>query len=153
MWTHLQMNGFGYFCHTRCWQVYTIEQTAMQSPETNIGTRMARTKELSDFHPGSVKRYHLSNKSVCQIYAMLELPRSTVSAVIVKWKHLGATTAQLQSGRLHKLTKRDRHVKIICPCNTHYQVPNCFWKQCQHKNCSSGSSWNGFPWLSSRIQA
>ena len=35
------------------------------------------------------------------------LPRSTVSAVIVKWKGLGATTAQLLSGRPHKLTDRD----------------------------------------------
>ena len=50
----------------------------------------------------------LSNKSVPQISALLELSRSTVSAVIVKWKHLGATTAQLQSGRPHKLTEGDR---------------------------------------------
>ena len=37
-------------------------------------------------------------------------------------------------------------------CNTHYQVPNCLWMQRPHNNCSSGTSWNGFPWPSSRTQ-
>ena len=35
---------------------------------------------------------------------------SAVSAVIVKWKRLGATTAQLRSGRPHKFTDLDRRV-------------------------------------------
>ena len=48
----------------------------------------------------------LSNKLVSQISGLLELPRS--SAVIVKWKHLVATTAQPRSGRPHKLTEQDR---------------------------------------------
>jgi hypothetical protein len=42
---------------------------------------------------------------------------STLSAVIVKWKRLGATMAQPLSGKPHKLTERDRrvlkHVKIL----------------------------------------
>ena len=42
--------------------------------------------------------------------ALLELHQSTVRAVIVKWKRLGATTAQLRSGRPHKLTERDSRV-------------------------------------------
>ena len=49
MWTPLQMSGFGYFSHTRCWQVYKIEHTW-----TNIGSRMACTEELSDFQCGTV---------------------------------------------------------------------------------------------------
>ena len=53
---------------------------------------------------------HLSNKSVRRISALLELPWSTVSAVIVKGKRLGATNAQPRSGRPYKLTKRDRRV-------------------------------------------
>jgi hypothetical protein len=61
----------------------------------------------SDFQCGTVIGCHLSNKSVCQISALLVLSWSTVS-VIVKWKCLGATTAQPQSGRPHKL-------KIIWP--------------------------------------
>ena len=84
----------------------------MQSPQTNIGSRMAllKTMAYSDFQCGPVKRCHLSNKSVCQISALLELPRSNVSAVIVRWKLLGATTAQQRSGRPHKLTERNRRV-------------------------------------------
>ena len=41
-------------------------------------------EELNDFQHGTVIAYHLSKKSVRQISALLELPRSTVSAVIVK---------------------------------------------------------------------
>ena len=74
--------------------MYKIELTAMQSPQSNIGSRMARTEELSDFQHGTVIGCHLSYKSVCQISALLELPWSTVIAVIVKGKRLGATTAQ-----------------------------------------------------------
>ena len=71
---------------------------------------MGRTEELSDFQSDTVKGCHLSNMSVRQISALLELPRSTVSADIVKWKRLGATTAQPRSGRPHKLTERDCRV-------------------------------------------
>ena len=66
--------------------------------------------ELSNFQHGTVLVSHLSNMSVCQIYPLLELPRSTVSAVIVMWKRLGATTAQQRSGRPHKFTEWDRRV-------------------------------------------
>jgi transposase len=47
---------------------------------------------------------HVSLSNVCPA----ELPRSTVSAVIVKWKFLGTKMAQLQSGRPHKLTEQDQ---------------------------------------------
>ena len=51
--------------------------------------------------------------------SLLELPRLTVSAVFVKWKRLGATTAQPRSGRPHKLTELDRRVlkRIACKNN------------------------------------
>ena len=45
-----------------------------------------------------------------QIYAQLELPWSTSSVVIVKWKRLRSTTAQPRSGKPHKLTERDHRV-------------------------------------------
>ena len=48
--------------------------------------------------------------SVHQISALLELPRAPASAVIVKWKRIGATTAQPQSGRPHKFTEWDPRV-------------------------------------------
>jgi hypothetical protein len=50
---------------------------------------------------------HLSNKSVCTSSTLLELPLSPVRAVIVKWKCLGATTAQWRKGRSHKLIEQD----------------------------------------------
>ena len=71
---------------------------------------MGHTEELSDFKRGTVIGCHLSNKSVHQVSDLLELPCSTVSAVFVKWKHIGATTVQPQSGRPHKLTERGRRV-------------------------------------------
>ena len=62
------------------------------------------SEELSFFQSGTVMGCHLSNKSVCKISALLQLPWSTVSAVIVKWKCLVATTAQPPWGKPHKLT-------------------------------------------------
>ena len=50
-----------------------------------------------------------SYKSVRQISALLELLRIG-AAGIVKWKCLGATTAQLRTGRPHKLIEWDRRV-------------------------------------------
>ena len=71
---------------------------------------MGRTEDLSDFQHGTAIGCYLSNKSVHQISALLVLPQSTVSAVLVKWKCLGETTAQLRSGKPHKLTERDHQV-------------------------------------------
>ena len=56
----------------------------MQSPQTNIGSRMGRIEELSDLQGGTAIGCTLSYNLVRQISALLELPRSTVSAVIVK---------------------------------------------------------------------
>jgi hypothetical protein len=63
---------------------------------------MDTPEELSDFQHGTVIGCHLLQ----QVSALIEPSRSTVSAVIVKWKRLGATTAQPRSGRPHKLTER-----------------------------------------------
>ncbi|KAL6467451.1 hypothetical protein MHYP_G00231280 [Metynnis hypsauchen] len=71
---------------------------------------MGRTEELSDFQRGTVIGCHLSKKSVREISTMLDLPRSTVSNVIVKWKRLGITTALPRSGRPHKLSEHDLRV-------------------------------------------
>ena len=71
---------------------------------------MGRTEELSDLKRGTVIGCHLSNKSVRQISTLLELPRLTVNAIIVKWRRLGATTAQLRSGWPQKTTDRDCRV-------------------------------------------
>ena len=96
------------------------------------------TEELSDFQCGNVIGCHLSNKSVCLISALLELPRSTVSAVIVKWKLLGATTAQPQSGWSHKLTEQDRRVSSVETLTSKFQTAS--GSNVSPKNCSSGAS-------------
>ncbi|XP_029364494.1 aminoacyl tRNA synthase complex-interacting multifunctional protein 1-like [Echeneis naucrates] len=71
---------------------------------------MGRSEELSDFQRGTVVGCHLCKKSVREISALLSLPRSTVSSVILKWKRGGITTALPRSGRPHKLNEGDRQV-------------------------------------------
>ena len=132
MWTSLQISGFGYFSHTRWCNLH--RQT--------LAVEKCLTEELSDFQHGPVVGSHLSNKSVFHISALLELLRSTVSGVNVKWKHLEATTG----GRPHRLTEWDRTVlkrlaskkSSVLGCNTHNRVPNCLWKQRQHKELFVG---------------
>ncbi|CAI9572314.1 unnamed protein product [Staurois parvus] len=48
----------------------------------------------------------ICNKSICEISLLLNIPRSTVSGIITKWKQLGTTATQPRSGRLHKTTER-----------------------------------------------
>ncbi|CAJ1052455.1 aminoacyl tRNA synthase complex-interacting multifunctional protein 1-like [Xyrichtys novacula] len=71
---------------------------------------MGRREELSEFQRGTIVGCHLCKKSVREISALLNLPRSTVSAVILKWKRGGITTALPRSGRPHKLREEDRQV-------------------------------------------
>ncbi|CAI9611840.1 unnamed protein product, partial [Staurois parvus] len=71
---------------------------------TNIGERMGRSQELSDSKRGPVIGGHLGRKSICDISWLLNIPRSTVSGVIPKWKQLGTTETQPQSGRPRHMT-------------------------------------------------
>ncbi|KAM9314564.1 aminoacyl tRNA synthase complex-interacting multifunctional protein 1-like isoform 2-T2 [Pholidichthys leucotaenia] len=71
---------------------------------------MGRGKELSDFQRGTVVGCHICNKSVREISALLNLPRSTVSYVIRNWKNGGITTALPRSGRPHKLKEEQRQM-------------------------------------------
>ena len=85
----------------------------MQSPLINIGSRKGHTEELSDFQRGTVIGRQHSHKSVRQIFDLLELRRSTVSAVIVKWKRLETKVAQPRSGKPCKLTEWDREIRRL----------------------------------------
>lgn len=71
---------------------------------------MGRGMELSDFQRGTVVGCYLCKKSNREIAALLNLPASTVSSVILKWKRGGITTALPRSGRPHKLKEEDRQV-------------------------------------------
>ncbi|CAI9599280.1 unnamed protein product, partial [Staurois parvus] len=75
--------------------------TGMQTASTNIGERMGRSQELSDSKRGPVIGCHLCNKSIRDISWLLNIPRSTVSGIITKWKQLGTTATQAPSGRSH----------------------------------------------------
>ncbi|CAI9535994.1 unnamed protein product [Staurois parvus] len=47
---------------------------------------MGHSQELSDSKRGPVIGCHLCNKSIHDISLLLNIPRSTVSGIITKWK-------------------------------------------------------------------
>ncbi|CAI9583810.1 unnamed protein product [Staurois parvus] len=63
----------------------------MQTASTNICERMC-------------------NKSIRDISLLLNIPRSTVSVIIIKWKQLGTTATQSQSGRPLKMTEQGQRM-------------------------------------------
>ncbi|CAI9606362.1 unnamed protein product [Staurois parvus] len=92
--------------------MYKIKHLGMQTASTNICERMGRSQELSEFKRGTVKSCYLCNKSNHEISLLLNIPRSTVSAIITKWKQLGTTATQPQSGRQHKRTERGQGMHV-----------------------------------------
>ncbi|CAI9544044.1 unnamed protein product [Staurois parvus] len=77
----------------------------MRTASTNICERMGRSQELSEFKRGTVIGCHLCNKSIHEISLLLNIPQSTVSGIITKWKHLGTTATQPQSERGQRMLK------------------------------------------------
>ncbi|CAI9546712.1 unnamed protein product, partial [Staurois parvus] len=75
-------------------QVYKIKHLGMQTASTNNCERMGRSQELSEFKCGTVIGCHLCNKSFLEISLLLNIPRSTVSGIITKWKQLGTAATQ-----------------------------------------------------------
>ncbi|CAI9554831.1 unnamed protein product, partial [Staurois parvus] len=47
----------------------------------------------------------LCNQYICEISLLLNIPRSTVSGIITKWKQLGTAATHPQSGRPCKMTE------------------------------------------------
>ena len=80
----------------------------MQSQYTNFVSRMAYTEELNDFQHDTVIGCIPFQQVSSSNFSPARAERSTVTSVIVKWKRLGAATAQPRSGRPHKLTEWDR---------------------------------------------
>ncbi|CAI9597467.1 unnamed protein product, partial [Staurois parvus] len=72
-------------------QVYKIKRLGMQTAATNICERMGRSQELKR---GTVIGCHLCNKSIREISLLLNIPQSTVSGIIRKWKQLRRTETQ-----------------------------------------------------------
>ncbi|CAI9602404.1 unnamed protein product, partial [Staurois parvus] len=75
-------------------QVYKIKHQGMQTASTYICERMDRSQELSEIKRGPVIGCHLCKKSIHEIFLLLNIPRSTVSGIITKWKQLGTTATQ-----------------------------------------------------------
>ncbi|CAI9594990.1 unnamed protein product [Staurois parvus] len=59
----------------------------MHTASINICERMGHSQELSEFKLGTMIGCHLCNKSIREISFLLNIPRSTVSGIIAKWKH------------------------------------------------------------------
>ncbi|CAI9595472.1 unnamed protein product [Staurois parvus] len=69
----------------------------MQTTSINICERMGRSQELSELKRGTVIGCYLCNKSIHEISLLLNIPRSTVSGIITKWKQLRTTASQPRS--------------------------------------------------------
>ncbi|CAI9614485.1 unnamed protein product [Staurois parvus] len=69
----------------------------MQTASKNICERMGCSQGLSEFKRGTMIGCHLCNKSICEISLLLNIPSSTVSGNITKWKQLGTTATQPES--------------------------------------------------------
>ncbi|CAI9566510.1 unnamed protein product, partial [Staurois parvus] len=52
----------------------------------------------------------LCNKSIHEISFLLNIPQSTVSGIITKWKQLGTTATQPQRSRPRKMTEWGQHM-------------------------------------------
>ncbi|CAI9582127.1 unnamed protein product, partial [Staurois parvus] len=91
-------------------QLYKNKHLDMQTASTNISERMGRSQELSEFKRGTVIGCTLCNKSIREISLLLNIPRSTVSSIVTKWKQMGTTAAQPQSSRPCKVTERSQRM-------------------------------------------
>ncbi|CAI9613053.1 unnamed protein product [Staurois parvus] len=80
----------------------------MQTASKNICERIGRS-QLSEFKSDTVIGCHLCNTSIHEISLLLNIPRSTVSGIKTKWKQLGTTATQSQSGRPHKMREESAH--------------------------------------------
>ncbi|CAI9565647.1 unnamed protein product [Staurois parvus] len=77
----------------------------MQTASTNICERMGRSQELSEFKRCTVIGCHLCNKSIREISLLLNIPKSSVSGIIPKWKQLGTTATQPRSEQCQRMLK------------------------------------------------
>ena len=103
----------------------------MQSPYTNIGSRMARAEELSDVQCGTVIGCHLSNKSVglitqhpCPTSLMLlwlNGSKSPQQCSSIQWKAFQEKWRLLQQQSRNQL-----HI------NAHYFGMGCSTRSCAH---------------------
>ncbi|CAI9572283.1 unnamed protein product [Staurois parvus] len=66
----------------------------MQTASANSCERMGHSQQLSEFTHGTVIGCHLCNKSIHELSLLLNIPWSTGSGIITKWKQLGTTATR-----------------------------------------------------------
>ncbi|CAI9599569.1 unnamed protein product [Staurois parvus] len=88
-----------------------MKHLGMQTASTNICERMGHSQELSEFKRGTVIGCHLFNKSICKISLLLNIPWSTISDIITKWKQLGTAATKPRTGRPRKMTERGQRMR------------------------------------------
>ncbi|CAI9565970.1 unnamed protein product, partial [Staurois parvus] len=93
------------------------------------------------------------NKSIRDISWLLNIPRSTVSGIITKWKQLGTTATQPPSGRPRHMTERGQRMLKRTVRRSRQLSAESIAKDLQTWCGLQRASWNGFPWPSSCIQA
>ncbi|CAI9544255.1 unnamed protein product, partial [Staurois parvus] len=96
----------------------------MQTASTNICERMGRSQELSEFKHGTVIGWHLSNKSICEMSLLLNIPRSTISGIKTEWKR----RMQRCKASCHWILEQWRHV--LWRDESHFSVwqsDGCVW--------------------------
>ncbi|CAI9558817.1 unnamed protein product [Staurois parvus] len=89
----------------------------MQTASINICERMGRSQELSDSKCGPVIGCHLCNKSICDISWLLNIPQSTVSGIMTKWKQLGTiviTSTLPLDYRAVEMRSLERPIMLFC---------------------------------------
>jgi len=112
-------------------QVYKFKHRCMQTSSTNICSRMGGSQKLHQFQRGTVIG---CNKSSHEISSLRNIPQSTVSGILTKWKRLGTTARQPRSGRPHKMTERGQWM-LRCMVRigrqlsavNRYRLPNFIW--------------------------
>ena len=126
----------------------------------NICESMCLSQDLSEFQRGTVIGCHLCNKSSREISSLLNIPQSTVSGIITKWKRLGTTAIQPWSGRPCKMTEWSqwmlRHIvhrgRQLYAESVATDLQTSCGLQITLTLTLQRASWNMFPWPSSCIQ-
>ncbi len=74
--------------------------------------RIMRSKELPEELRDRIVARHRSGQGYKNISAALEVPKSTVASIILKWKTFGTTRTLPRAGRLAKLSYRGKRALV-----------------------------------------
>ena len=78
-----------------------------------VAFNMLRNSELSDFQKGEIVGYHRNGGSLKDISKELNIPKSVVASVIMRWKVSGDSQNVLRPSKSKKLTEGRELLKEI----------------------------------------